>query len=173
VLCPLLWVTLLGQGVGLGDPRGPCQPPPRWDSVIPPSPRHPLPPHLSIQVGNAAVALRGSVELSDLLNSEALGEVLPDGGSQTIAHRQPHAVLGFRLSDRLIQKIPADFPDILNNLKQQTQKHGSGFRRPLQRPRTSRPPGRRCQRASWNRTRQASSLTGRFYQFKLGFVATK
>ena len=27
VLCPLLWVTLLGQGAGLGDPRGPCQPP--------------------------------------------------------------------------------------------------------------------------------------------------
>ena len=26
VLCSLLWVTLLGQGVGLGDPRGPCQP---------------------------------------------------------------------------------------------------------------------------------------------------
>jgi len=22
VLCPLLWVTLLGQGVGLGDPHG-------------------------------------------------------------------------------------------------------------------------------------------------------
>jgi len=26
VLCSLLWVTLLGQGVGLGDPRGPFQP---------------------------------------------------------------------------------------------------------------------------------------------------
>jgi len=26
VLCSLLWVTLLGQGAGLGDPRGPCQP---------------------------------------------------------------------------------------------------------------------------------------------------
>ena len=34
VLCPLLWVTLLGQGVGLGDPRGPFQPLPFWDSVI-------------------------------------------------------------------------------------------------------------------------------------------
>ena len=34
VLCSLLWVTLLGQGVGLGDPRGPCQPLPRWDSGI-------------------------------------------------------------------------------------------------------------------------------------------
>jgi len=34
VLCSLLWVTLLGQGVGLGDPRGPCQPLPRWDPVI-------------------------------------------------------------------------------------------------------------------------------------------
>ena len=34
VLCSLLWVTLLGQGVGLGDPRGPCQPLPCWDSVI-------------------------------------------------------------------------------------------------------------------------------------------
>ena len=50
VLCSLLWVTLLGQGVGLGDPRGPSQPqtfcgsvthrgpwqpPPFRDSVIP------------------------------------------------------------------------------------------------------------------------------------------
>jgi len=26
VLCSLLWVTLLGQGVGLGDHRGPFQP---------------------------------------------------------------------------------------------------------------------------------------------------
>lgn len=65
-------------------------------SVLPPSPsQYPPPPHLPVQVGNAAVALRGSVELSDLLNSEALCEVLPYGGSQTIAHRQPHAVLGF------------------------------------------------------------------------------
>jgi len=34
VLCSLLCVTLLGQGVGLGDPRGPCQPRPCWDSGI-------------------------------------------------------------------------------------------------------------------------------------------
>ena len=34
VLCSLLWVTLLGQGVGLGDPRGPLQPLPWWDSGI-------------------------------------------------------------------------------------------------------------------------------------------
>jgi len=33
VLCSLLWVTLLGQGVGLGDPRGPCQPRTFCDSV--------------------------------------------------------------------------------------------------------------------------------------------
>jgi len=33
VLCSLLWVTLLGQGVGLGDPRGPFQPRPVCDSV--------------------------------------------------------------------------------------------------------------------------------------------
>lgn len=52
-------------------------------------------PHLSVQVCDAAVALRGSVELADLLDAEALGEVLPYGGSQTIAHCQPHAVLGF------------------------------------------------------------------------------
>ena len=37
VLCPLLWVTLLGQGVALGDPRGPCQPRPCWDSVAAPA----------------------------------------------------------------------------------------------------------------------------------------
>jgi len=34
VLCSLLWVTLLGQGVGLGDPQRAPQPPPCWDSVI-------------------------------------------------------------------------------------------------------------------------------------------
>jgi len=33
VLCSLLWVTLLGQGVGLGDPRGPFQPLPFCDSA--------------------------------------------------------------------------------------------------------------------------------------------
>ena len=33
VLCSLLWVTLLGQGVGLGDPQRPCQPLPCWGSV--------------------------------------------------------------------------------------------------------------------------------------------
>jgi len=86
-----------------------------------------LSPHLPIQVGTAAVALGGSVELPDLLDAEALGEVLPDGGSQPVAHCQPHAVLRFRLSDWLVQKIPADFPDILNNLKQQTQRHRSGW----------------------------------------------
>ena len=34
VLCPLRWVTLRGQGVGLGDPRGPSQPRPVCDSVV-------------------------------------------------------------------------------------------------------------------------------------------
>ena len=34
VLCSLLWVTLLGQGVELGDSRGPFQPLPFCDSVI-------------------------------------------------------------------------------------------------------------------------------------------
>jgi len=34
VLCSLLWVTLLGQGVGLGDHRGPFQPRTFCDSVI-------------------------------------------------------------------------------------------------------------------------------------------
>jgi len=34
VLCSLLWVTLLGQGVGLGDPQRSLPPLPCWDSVI-------------------------------------------------------------------------------------------------------------------------------------------
>jgi len=34
VLCPLLWVTLLGQGVGLGDPQRSLLIPPCWDSGI-------------------------------------------------------------------------------------------------------------------------------------------
>jgi len=36
VLCPLLWVTLLGQGVGLGDPQRALPTPTMlgfWDSV--------------------------------------------------------------------------------------------------------------------------------------------
>jgi len=37
VLCPLLWVTLLGQGVGLGDPQRAPQPRTFCDSVIHPS----------------------------------------------------------------------------------------------------------------------------------------
>ena len=34
VLCSLLWVTLLRQGVGLGDPQRALQPLPCWDSGI-------------------------------------------------------------------------------------------------------------------------------------------
>ena len=34
VLCPLLWVTLLGQGAGLGDPQRALPTPPCWDSGI-------------------------------------------------------------------------------------------------------------------------------------------
>ena len=34
VLCPLLWVTLLGQGVGLGDPQRSLPTLPCWDSGI-------------------------------------------------------------------------------------------------------------------------------------------
>jgi len=33
VLCPLLWVTLLGQGAGLGDPQRALPTPPCWGSV--------------------------------------------------------------------------------------------------------------------------------------------
>jgi len=34
VLCSLLWVTLLRQGLDWGMSRGPYQPLPRWDPVI-------------------------------------------------------------------------------------------------------------------------------------------
>jgi len=34
VLCSLLWVTLLGQGAGLGDPQGALPTPPCCGSVI-------------------------------------------------------------------------------------------------------------------------------------------
>jgi len=40
VLCPLLWVTLLGQGAGLGDPRGPCQPHHSEVEASPPGRKH-------------------------------------------------------------------------------------------------------------------------------------
>ena len=41
VLCSLLWVTLLGQGVGLGDPRDPFQPRTFRDPVTPEVPSNP------------------------------------------------------------------------------------------------------------------------------------
>lgn len=117
---------------GVHCPKRPVQPQREAPAQLPPPPP---PPHRPVQVGDAAVTLGGPVELADLGDAEAAAELLPDGGSQAVAHRQPHAVPAFGLTHRLRQEVPADFPDILNNLERQTQKEGSGGRRD---PRQSR-----------------------------------
>lgn len=79
----------------------------------------PAPPsaaHLAVHVGNTAVALGGSVELADLAHTEALGELLPDGRPQPVAHGQAHAVPPLGLAHRLLQQVPADLPDVLDHL---------------------------------------------------------
>lgn len=83
-------------------PRAPCARPPAA--------------HLAVHVGDAAVALGGPVELADLAHAEALGELLPDGGPQPVAHRQAHAVPPLGLAHRLLQQVAADLPDVLDHL---------------------------------------------------------
>ena len=79
-------------------------------------PRGPAGAHLAVHVGNAAVALGGAVELPDLAYAEALRELLPDGRTQPVPHRQAHAVSPLRLAHRLLQQVAADLPDVLNHL---------------------------------------------------------
>jgi len=65
VLCSLLWVTLLGQGVGLGDPRGPWEPQTFRGSV---TLRGPLEP----QTFRGSVTLRGPLEPQTFRDSVTL-----------------------------------------------------------------------------------------------------
>lgn len=74
-------------------------------------------PHLSVHVGDAAVALGGAVKLADLRDLEALREGLPHAGPQTVPHRQPDFVALFRRTHRLGEEVAANLPDVLHNLE--------------------------------------------------------
>lgn len=74
--------------------------------------------YLSIQISNATVTLGSSIKLPNLLNPETLGEVFPYGRPQAIANCQPHLVLRFCLPHWLVQQIPADLPNVLDNLSE-------------------------------------------------------
>lgn len=53
--------------------------------------------HLVIKVAQAAVALGGSVELSNLTDVEAVHELLPYRLAQAVAQRHAHAMLTLRV----------------------------------------------------------------------------
>lgn len=74
-------------------------------------------PHLVVKVAQAAVALCGPVELCDLRDAEASHELLPYGLAQAVAERHTHTVSSLRISYGLVQKVPADLPDVLHNLE--------------------------------------------------------
>src|SRR5690606_36144454 len=64
------------------------------------------------QVGEADVALRGGIELSDLLNAEALLEGLPDGWAQAVANHLLQGMVAVVGSGRLVQEIAAQLTDV-------------------------------------------------------------
>lgn len=57
--------------------------------------------HLVVEVGEAAVALRGSVKLPDAFDFETFRERLPNVGPQTVSHGNTHLVTGLRWTNRL------------------------------------------------------------------------
>lgn len=73
---------------------------------------------LAVHVGDAAVALGGSIKLADLLDSETLDEGLPHTGPQAIPYSQTHTVLPLGGTHRLRQQITADLSYILDNLEE-------------------------------------------------------
>lgn len=75
-------------------------------------------PHLVSKVSQAAVTLRGSVELGYLGDVEAAHELLPDGLAQTVAQRHAHPMFFLHVPDRLVQQVSADLTDVLHNLEQ-------------------------------------------------------
>ena len=76
----------------------------------------PFTPDLAIHVGDAAVAFSGAIELSDLLDPEALGEGLPNAGPQAVAHGQTHTVGRLWRTHRLGEQVTADLADVLHHL---------------------------------------------------------
>lgn len=51
--------------------------------------------NLPIQIGNATVALRRSIELANLCHPKTLGESLPDARTQPVSHSQSDFVTFF------------------------------------------------------------------------------
>lgn len=85
------------------------------------------PSHLVVEVAQAAVALGGSVELSDLRDVEAVHELLPDGLPQAVAQRHAHPVLPLRVPHRLVQQVPADLADVLHDLEERGVGRGAAL----------------------------------------------
>lgn len=92
----------------------PPSPPP---SLSPMGPLRPQPgPHLAIEVAQAAVALRGPIELGHLGDVEAAREFGPDGLAEAVAKRHAHPVLTLHLPGWLVQEVAAQLADVLHNL---------------------------------------------------------
>lgn len=78
--------------------------------------------HLVVEVAQAAVALCGSVKLCDLRDAEAPHELLPYGLAQAVAQRHSDPVLLLRVPNRLVEQVPADLTNVLNDLDDGRQK---------------------------------------------------
>lgn len=72
---------------------------------------------LVVKVAQTAVALGCSVELCDLRDVEARHKLLPYRLAQAVAERHAHAVSSLGVSNGLVQKVPTDLTDVLNNLE--------------------------------------------------------
>lgn len=57
--------------------------------------------HLVVHVGEAAVALGGSVKLADAFDVETFHKLFPDIGPQTVARGNTHLVTRLGRTDRL------------------------------------------------------------------------
>lgn len=90
---------------------------------------HPTAANLAIHVGDAAVALRGAVELADLPHTEALRELLPDSRPQPVTHSQAHAVPPLDVANRLPQQVAAYLTDVLHYLREEAAQFPSNQKR--------------------------------------------
>lgn len=90
---------------------------------------HPTAANLAVHVGDAAVALCGTVELADLPHTEALRELLPDGGPQPVTHSQAHAVPPLYVANWLPQQVAAYLTDVLHYLREEEAQFASNQKR--------------------------------------------
>ena len=65
-------------------------------------------------IGEADIAIAGSVQFADMVDSEAIFERGPDPGTQTIADHLAHGVVRVVILLRLVHQIAAQFADITN-----------------------------------------------------------